>query len=57
MLKNFDFVVRAAVVEWLGEGISQQVIPVSSPVSKHSGCLSEKISISHNPYQARRPLN
>ena len=37
MLKKLiDFAVGSVVVKWLGEAISQPVIPGSSPVSKES---------------------
>ena len=53
-----DFVVSGVVVEWLGERISERVIPGSSPVSRHSGfSFPKKMSISHDPYQARSALN
>ena len=46
------------MVKWLGGGISEEVIPVSIPVSRNSGVVSfQKVSISHNPYQAHSALN
>ena len=50
-------IINNVMVKWLGGGISEQVIPVSSPVSRNAGVISfQKVSISYNPYQARSSL-
>lgn len=56
-LNNFETLkIWQLAVKWLGEGISQRVIPDSSSVSRHWGYLFRKMFISHNPY-ARSALN
>ena len=36
------FAVSGVVVKWLDEGISQRLVPGSSPESRHSGSLFQK---------------
>ena len=43
MLKKLiDFAVSGVMVKWLGEAISQRVIPGSSPMSRESDDLFRK---------------